>query len=336
MRSHQVKLAVGVLGIALFLLAWGCDGPKPLSPAQNVSVAVSLSPSKDVQASLLGSSSNILLWSYQTGSSAGVHGQAGPFNSSSATGNLAFTLTLPIGGKNILSVQLNDGTTNQPIAVGAVPIDLTNPSANMGVSLQLGSVIRQCYVLGNAVPGNYYDLYDHLIYTYSSAIPIPADMEIFPGNVNYQLQDLNGNSNIAYLGNGNLVNYDYVPATSSFFPNSGQSKNQVLGLTSTPASAGVTVDMAAGDIYCVKLTTAPGEFAWMQVTNPGSGQNGTYPSFLFRISPNSYYSYFQSAADVAGNGACGTWYYSTTSAPVTTNTSPVSTGTFPGGGGAPT
>jgi hypothetical protein len=337
--STKKSLLVAGLFSAFLLAGLGCNGPRPLAPSQNVNLGVSVAPSKDVQASLLGTTSNILLWNIRGNTDTGIHGQQGPFSSAAGAGNVNFTLNVPVGGVKILSVQLNDATTNQPLAVGAVAIDLSNPTSNMSVSLLLGSITRLCYTMDNGVLLTCYDLNDHVDF-YPEYPPYQADTEVFYGDTNYWLDDPNGNATIAYLGNGNLVDYDFVPPDNQFSPYSGESKSQVINPSAnkpTPvptsggsarknakAVTGPNLDLATGDIYCIKTTMLPGGYAWLQITNPGNYANEVGPSFCFRLSTNPYYSYYQTPADLLQN--C---YWTTTG----TGTGGGTGGAPPGGGG---
>jgi hypothetical protein len=318
--SKKFLIAASLFSV-LILVMWGCNGSRPLAPAQNVNLGISLAPSKDLQASLLGTTSNTLLWNYQINGEAGVHGQAGPFSSSIGAGNVNFSVNLPAGGKKIFSIQLNDANTGEDLAVGAALIDLTSPTVNMSVTIALGSVVRACYTLSNAGLDTDYDLVDHFVVNPYYA-PIPADTEVVYGDTNYWLMDVNYNPTIAYLGNGNLVDYDYVPSDDVFNYLSGESKYEVLNPSSakptpvptyTPPSArkgaksstGQNLDLATGDVYCIKLTNLPGAYAWVQITDPGNLNNSIGPSFCFRISTDPFYSYYQTNADLNQNCSWG-------------------------------
>ena len=310
------KKSLSVAGVFLVVLIGvvACNGPRPLAPSQNVNLGVSVAPSQEVKASLLGTTSNTLLWNVRGSNQSGIHGQVGPFSSSSATGNVNFSVDIPAGGTRVISVQLNDANTNQPLAVGAIKVDMSNPTANMAVTLVLGSVQRQCYVLNNASFDTYYDLFDHIT---NSGYP---DLTVWYGDFNYQLIDWNSGNTIAYLGNCNLSDFDYVPSDDQFANGSGQSKSMVLNPNSpkpTPVSTVVRIrrtsksvtgpnsDLETGDIYCIKLYSLPGAYAWVQVTDPGDYNNSIEPSFRFRISTDPFFSYYQTYADQTQN--CSSW-----------------------------
>jgi len=64
------------------------------------------------------------------------------------------------------------------------------------------------------------------------------------------------------------------------------------------------LDLQTEDVYCIKMNTVPGAYAWVQVSDPGSiGVNG--PSFRFRVSKDPFFSYYNTTADTAQN--CSTW-----------------------------
>jgi hypothetical protein len=255
----------------------------------------------------LGTSSNILLWNYQTGGTSPLQGQVGPFSSQSGSGNIVFSVNLPAGGKRVFSIQLNDANTNQPLAVGAVQLDMSNATSGMAVTVLMGSVNRQCYMLP-AYLYSYYDLADHIVACNSTN----ADTSVGNGNANCQLQDPSGNNSIAYLGNGNLVNFDYIPASGLFTASSDQSKSLVVN-ASSKAVSGAGLDLQTGDIYCIQLTSLSGAYAWIQVTSPGNAAQYNGPNLIFRVSTNPYFSYYQTPADIAaqagvdGGTECQNW-----------------------------
>ena len=101
---------------------------------------------------------------------------------------------------------------------------------------------------------------------------------------------------IAYLGKGQLVDFDGVPSDSDFFPFSTQAKNAKGAPVST---------LETDDVYCVKLGTMPGH-AWVQIIDPGH-MTVTGPSFRFRVNKTlPYYSYDETAAD--SGASCNTFY----------------------------
>jgi len=222
----------------------------------------------------------------------------GPFSSSSATGAINFTVEVPGGGKRVLSLQLNDATTHQPLGIGAVGIDLGGGSAPAStLVVNLGSVVRNCYNLNSLVYyGNTYgfNLNQLNYYVYSSTT---SDISFGAVGNGYQILDAQGNTggalnanSIAYLGNGDYVDYDFVPPDSDFYPQSSASK---------AASGKAITVLEVGDIYCIKVGTIPGAHAWMQVKNAGAA-TVTGPKFSFRVNDAlPYFSYYRTPPDAS-------------------------------------
>ncbi|HEY5039703.1 MAG TPA: hypothetical protein VIJ93_11575, partial [bacterium] len=97
---------------------------------------------------------------------------------------------------------------------------------------------------------------------------------------------------IAYLGNGNFVDFDYVPSASAFHSSSDLAKGAPVSI---------------GDIFCLSLGSIPGGHAWIQVTNLGNGTFYVGPQFRYRVNGLlPYYAYDRTLADV-GNGCSTIW-----------------------------
>jgi hypothetical protein len=266
--------------------------------------------------------------------------------SSPGAGTDTFTISnVPIGPGEVLSIQLNDGandsTSGEPLAIGAESLNLSG--SNNTVDVQMGSVSRSCYQVGMSLASCSQDYdeefnfetygYDDdemefvsntlgsYYYNYDNGINDVAFLDYGEyqqdGDCSgtYDLTDAwtGNNSTIAYLGNGNLVNYDYVPGVNGpgqFYPAASVAKQA--------AYAGTVI--TAGDVYCVKLqggTTTSPEYAWLQIVddgqtalpwfNNGGGSLG-YPSFIYRVNTSvPYYRYEQTKADVdvSTGGAAG-------------------------------
>jgi hypothetical protein len=108
------------------------------------------------------------------------------------------------------------------------------------------------------------------------------------GSLGYALENPSfANSTVAYMGNGNFVNYLTVPSSSRFSNSSSTSKAAVLGGNAQPVTN--------GDVYCVKILT--GGYAWLQITSAGvPGVSG--PGFVFRLNTTlNYCGYEQSKVD---------------------------------------
>jgi hypothetical protein len=100
----------------------------------------------------------------------------------------------------------------------------------------------------------------------------------------YDLEDgsTGAANSIAYLGNGNLVNFDTVPPDASFKSDGGLAKS----IAGRPVTT-----IESGDIFCVKLLggTVPGQ-AWVLFN--GAGSASVSPSFVYRIQ-NHAIPYYQ-------------------------------------------
>src|SRR5581483_1017228 len=225
----------------------------------------------------------------------------GPFSTAANYGSEDFTVDIPAADNLVLSVQLNDASTHQPLVVGAVGMNLLSlPVSNIVV--EMGSVARTCYTLnvsGGSFGGEGYTFSTDTLYTNS-----PLTGPTYDFNLNYSA----GSSNpvtiadsqgvlaplrtVAYLGNGNLVDYDYLPSASAFQINSDLAKGSPVSI---------------GDIFCLSLGSIPGAHAWIQVTNLGNGINYVGPQFRYRVtSLLPYYGYEQTGADIAN--ACSTMW----------------------------
>jgi hypothetical protein len=200
----------------------------------------------------------------------------------------------------VLSLELVDADTQQPLGIGAAAI---NPSASI-VTVEMGSLVLGCY---SAHPGatyscdysgggqftfnGYYVNYGDESITDSYDIRW-AGLQGQSGSCTgyYDLEDgWDGQTaSIAYLGNGPFANFDGVPPDSQFYADGYNAKEAA----NAPSAA-----IQANDVFCVKLQggTVPGH-AWMQFTS--AGDYITPPSFVFRVRNDStpYYLYDQSFA----------------------------------------
>lgn len=306
------------LALAIFMATiggffWGCGSNRPASPYQSVALSVSIPTSNEVRSSLLGVASNELLYRVDgPGHIALAHGTVGPFSTSASSGSIDFSATVPALDSLVLSVQLNDASTHQPLAIGAAGLNMVSAPVT-DVVVEMGSVTRNCYTLDVPGIGNYQsqDFFtfetDNLIgnsfgqmsdFQFNYGIGSTTPLTISGGSVTI------GSSlsfpNIAYLGNGNLVDFDYVPAASAFVTDSGTAKGAPI---------------ATGDVFCIGLLSPvtqigvtvalTGAHAWFQVTalaTPGVGIPGTGPSFRYRVNSTvPYYGYERTAPDTANS-----------------------------------
>jgi hypothetical protein len=315
----------------------GCS-QSPVAPARAVALNLSIPITPELKNSLLGTTTNSL--HYRVDGSGGVsliESTTGPFSAPVSEGSVDFTLDIPPGGK-VLSLELDSYRVlrglvlENPLAVGAVGLDYIN-GGSVNATVEMGSILRTCYQTDGTLldspnflnDAEYAYGFDTDVTGVGSTAGTPFDIAFLPVTVSvtsvlFQIADasaillpppnptrgpiltpLNAKS-IAYLGNGDLLDYDFVPPDADFFQTSGQAK----------ASAAVTT-LESGDIYCVKTATMPGGHAWIEIIDPGAlttggaAPTGNGTSFEFRVNRNHpYYAYDETAAD-AGNTCSTTW-----------------------------
>lgn len=289
---------LGTVGVWI----WGCQSNQPIKPYKNVALSVSLPQSPEVKDSLLGVASNEILYRVDgAGLRSLAKGTVGPFSTSASSGSVNFTMDIPAQDSLVLTIQLNDASTHQPLAVGATGLNMIS-SPVTDVVVEMGSVTRNCYTL--IVPGTGGMYFSPEIYTFST--------DILAGNAFGQIGDFQLNYNpgfstpltigggpvstgsslpmttVAYLGNGDFVDYDYVPSTTAFQTDSGLAKGAPISVN---------------DIFCIELVSIPvsvgGGHAWIQVTNPGNGTLYAGPQFRYRVNGTlPYFAYEQTNADL--------------------------------------
>src|ERR1700722_122098 len=285
------SLLVVSLFIGATLLVWGCMGKNgsPISPTRVISLSVTASNINSVRAKLLGASQNVMLYRIDGTSGAPVTGSVGPFSTSGRSRSYTFTIPNFISnGNSLLSLQLNDASTGQALAIGAARVVST--SGVPIVTVELGSIGRPCYdISGAGVSFGYAFGFssDNIVDSNSAngaGLDIAFDSTVISDSNVFRVKDASTGTSpdIAFLGNGNLVDFDVVPADSAF-----QSIGGVLH---------------TGDVFFVKLSTIPNAHAWIQITNPGSwGNAGPSPSFVYRVSTSkSYYAYETTVFDQLG------------------------------------
>ncbi len=301
-----------LLTLALDLFVIGCT-KSPLSPARAMALNISIPMNNDLRAEFLGNSYNSLY--YRVDGANGVsllEGTTGPLSEPASTGAIDLDVPLPPGAK-LLSLQLNTyypgvgaggppPIIQSPLAIGALAIDSLGAGTANAV-VEMGSVTRNCYYVNYPASYAYYTYGfsdDNLVSSSTVGPNYDIQVDYFGNSVlSFYLADASGNTlnSIAYMGNGNLVDHDGVPDASRFSSASTICKTAALGAD--------TNSIEAGDIYCVKLNTIPGGFAWIQMLTAGSFP--TCPSFIFRVNKSlPYYAYDQTAADSAG-GCSVSW-----------------------------
>ncbi len=302
-KEYPTILAAALL--PLFLLE-GCQGNKLVSPVKVVNLGVVIS-TKGLSAKLFNTTEDIGYYNVSGPLSAPITGSVGTFGTNFGSGSVSFTLNdIPVGADEILSVELDDDATGTPQGIGAT--SLADISA--GVTIEMGSLVRSCYAVNpsfyfscsgiGGVGGEGQGLFgfnsDFIAW---NAQTKTYDMEWTA------LQDVNSNclgtydlkdgwtgsaKSLAYLGNGELVNFDTVPPDSNFYAN---------GAAAKLAAGAPATTLATGDVYCVKLQggTAVGH-AWVLFTNAGDAADS--PSFVYRVQNKDipYYAYDQTTTDV--------------------------------------
>jgi hypothetical protein len=311
--NHRTISTIALVFGAVTLFIWGCQSNRPVFPSKNLALTVYAPANNDVKSSLLGVASNEILYHVDgPGLSPSGAQTVGPFSTAANDGSIDFTANVPALDSMVLSIQLNDASTHQPLAVGAVGLDMiSSPVTN--VVVDMGSVTRTCYFV-NEKPG----LYGETASTYGFAtdalvnqaekisglydIGVSLDTAINQ----YQIIDAQGATaypvrySIAYLGNGNFVDHDRIPPnTSYFFTNSGAAKQYAMSVGLAPAAP--TTDVQVGDIYYILLSSINNGQAWVQVTDPGfpsTISSGYGLSFRFRVNSTlPYFGYEQTTAD---------------------------------------
>ncbi len=294
--------------LALMLLV-GCHSANntnaPVAPLQGTSLTINM-PTDSISGSLLGAPVNTILYFITGPAMQPVQGIVGPMNTPANSGEISFTIPVPLGNSRLLAFQLNNATNQLPLAVGAVETDFTSqPSGPLVV--EMGSVARNCYNISTALynTGSYFTFETDALAT---SAPVSYDVNFVPvtvgSTVGFQM-NASGTDSVAYMGNGNLVGFAAAPS-SGYAASSGAAK-QAAGASGTL--------LQAGDVYCVQLNG--GGHAWVQIINGGSATSG--PSFRFRVNTTaSYYAYEQTTIDKSGN--CPTALPTLTSTPTLTAT----------------
>jgi hypothetical protein len=260
---------------------------------------VSIPKTNDFQASLITAGQNEILYRVDGVGMTSVSGTVGPFTTGAPDGFYDFSVDIPNGGPRVLSVQLNDVATGDPLAVGATKIDLSLNTPVNGIQVELGSVTRTCYVL-NVSGGSSGSTYNFMsdVFTFGLQTGPAYDIQVnYSAGLGNPLTILNAQSppvaSIAYLGNGNLVDHNFVPLSpTAFQTNSALAKGAPL---------------AVGDIFCIKPNSIPGGHAWVQVVQLGNGVMYVGPIFRYRVnSLIPHYEYDRTTADT-GSTCGGGW-----------------------------
>jgi|GEM_PF-6375847 len=302
MKVRLLALAA-ITGLFFSFFGCGSHSTAPIAPSRTTTLNVSVPSSQELQASFLGSTSDILLYK-ATQSNQTVTGSAGPFSDPAGSGALNFTVNLPSGGTWLLAVELVAASNQQPLAVGAAQFDTGSLSG--GITLNLGSVSRNCYQTDTWMDpaGSWFSFQTDALAPVTQSIPV-TDIGVIQVGNGFQIL-AEGTDKIQYLGNGPLVNFAAAPSTET----------AVSSAVSKSAAGASVTTLQAGDVYCVLLSG--GGHAWMQINNAGA-VSISGPSFRFRVNTSvPYYAYERTTADTSG--PCPTPFYTPTSAATNTPT----------------
>jgi len=292
MIQPSIRLVAVLAIVATLFTACSKNSTGPVAPARGLSLSVNVPVRNEVQASLLGSSSVELRYCVTGSGMTPVVGTAGPFNATGSSTILAFYLDLPSGPARLIALELADASTHQPLAIGAGLLDI---SASTGsISIDLGSVSRSCYTVNSLAygTGSYFSFASDTLVLAPVSAPTSmiTDIQLSPLGSAFQMVPSYSGVAVAYMGNGDLVNFAAAPVTGAFYGGSAAAK----------AAAGAPVTtLQAGDVYCVELASLSGH-AWIQIIDPGkAGSAGPY--FRFRVNTTlPYFAYDRTVADVAG------------------------------------
>jgi len=307
-KASPVLLTALALGTALpvLLLHWGCNGSAspsaPVAPFRGSSLSFSFPVSREIRSSLLNVSSNEVYYNVTGPNMTPVTGVAGPYNTNASVGSGELDIQIPSvpqGSSRLLAFQLNNAANHQPLAIGAVLTDL-NSGGVSDIFVTIGTLVSNCYTVDTSAyfqPGPASSAGVSSVYfTFDSDLlstTVPGDIAVTAVGGGFSLAPQPPNQ-IAYMGNGPLVNFASVPAS----------------FTGGPSAA-----LNAGDVYCVSLGTGGANgHAWLQVANPNATFNvntptpafpksfATGPKFVFRVNHSlAYFAYDQTAADQGGS-----------------------------------
>jgi hypothetical protein len=287
MRKN-IRWAAFFSASGLFLALHGC-GQKPVGPSFSANLRVSLKASGDLFPSSLGNvaENEILYRVIGPGGSRRASGTVGPFTTVANDGTYDFSIQVPVGPDQVLALQLNDASDHTPLAVGAAQFSATGEGQLPVVTVDLGTVAPNGQNdISNAtvIQGCAYIGYGYSMTFYSPVTSVGYDFTVdHVGGNDFEINCLvnmftSTDRNVAYLGQGELVDFAYVPDDSRFFANSGDAK----------ADAGnSTRPIQVGDVYCFKTHSVVGGFAWIKFY--GSGVHTVDdPKFIYRINGNGF------------------------------------------------
>jgi hypothetical protein len=270
--KRRLLTAVLLAGVGAILA--GCEAARPVAPALVATTDLEIPINESIGAALLSSESTEILYAVRDKGGLKKKGKIGPFKGeANPTGSLNLSFQVAVGPEAVLSLQVNDADTREPLALGATylslfggggrvsPNGITANAVQYGgrksVFMDLGSLVGSCSSFPYIYSGNYisfstgqYYYYalgqdDVYLNSYYDANEWKGEfLEAFPA----------GADHIAYLGNGDMVDFAFVPADFGFHSDSRDAKQ----------AAGADPYLAEGDVYCVKLNYISGH-AWVQV-----------------------------------------------------------------------
>jgi len=298
-RKSLVLLTAGFLTLLV-----GCyPGQKPMGPALTAGLQVSVKVPSELRALSLGNvtTNEILYRVIGPGGSRRLSGSTGPFTTAGVDGAVTLNLMVPVGEGQVLALQLNDASNNEPLAVGAASFDLDADGQMPPLTVDLGSVRQNgpydasnnTFISGCAYIGYGYSMYFNYGVTYIYDFTVdPVAGNDFEINCVFNT-NTSTDQNIAYLGQGELVDFAYVPDDSHFFANSGDAK---------AAAGNSTRAIQVGDVYCFKSFAVTGGFIWIKYY--GSGVYSVDdPKFIYRINGSGTpYPVYDNTYDNRGYG----------------------------------
>jgi hypothetical protein len=345
MKKNGLSILSIFLCLSVFIL-WNCSGPKPTSPTNLATVSVAIPISGGSDDALTATNDTIEYVVTGPGMSA-ISGSTTISSSSVVAGTVNFSVNVQAGPQRLLAVEMKNTQSNQPLDLGAIQFDLSSNASSASQIVELGSLTRDCYFVNNPasagetqtiITGSFSFASDVLSPTFQYGPGPPSwDIQFYPdGTTGFYLNDsyTGGTADIAYMGNGDLVNFAYVPNTVFFKSRSDFSKTAVvnpaaatptiqisilgaskakdlaspdaaLELTPTPTVANSTnSDLAVGDVYCIQPPSIPGGYAWIQIINVGvPGVSG--PSFIFRANSTvPYFAFQRTGIDTGPSSPC--------------------------------
>ncbi len=181
----------------------------------------------------------------------------------------AVALVVPKPGRYLVSAEWINTDQGESF-IGAEWVDVKGETS---LKMNMGTLNVFCYSanLSSIVGGSTGFNFDN-----QSAILNEADIAVttFYKTPNFSVDIVPGAANggtsvIAYLGNGNLVNFPQVPSNASFYASAFEAKGNT--------------DLASGDVYGIKIP-ARNSVAWVLVTAAYTEYSNGYVDFVYRES----------------------------------------------------